>query len=263
MNTTDLDPDFSVAIRNELSAIGTKGSRLQRHQRNARILITSLAAVAVLAVTTGAAVAVNNLPGATTVTAVGSGVTVTNTGTAQIDLGPNTRKANSVILSVTCVSGTGKLSIPITPSAVQQLSTGKVTSTDTESTSWSCGTVSRTVHIHDGYLAPDATSITVTADPGTTWKAVASYGKSVTNPWNINANGQTYGAVNKEFGQPDLQGAQATNGKIGYIFTNQMFSVRGVGCINVYESDGTTVIGQFPFGDTTCGSTPTPTAPGN
>ena len=48
---------------------------------------------------------------------------------------------------------------------------------------------------------------------------------------------------------PDLQAAQATNGKQGYIFTKDIFAMDHDGYINVYESDGTTVIGKFAFGN--------------
>jgi hypothetical protein len=47
---------------------------------------------------------------------------------------------------------------------------------------------------------------------------------------------------------PDLQGAQATNGKVGYVYTKQFNSFMGCGYLPVYDSDGTTVIGQFSIG---------------
>jgi hypothetical protein len=248
MNTTsNLDSDFAGAVRAELVAIGTKKSRLQRHQRHTRLAVVGIIVIAVAGATTGAAVVVNNFPGATSVAHVGRMVSATHTGTASIDLGPAASGANSVILDVTCISDTGNISVPSTPGVVQDAS-GKVVRSVTEWSGWDCAKRSSTVHISDGYLSPGSTSITVTADPGTTWKALAQYGVSTTSAWGINAHGQTYGGSNKKYGTPDLQGAQATNGKLGYINVKEWDSFQGTGSINVYESDGTTVIGKFSIG---------------
>ncbi|HEY0249267.1 MAG TPA: hypothetical protein VGC45_13480 [Gryllotalpicola sp.] len=248
--TPTLDPEFASAIRDELVAIGTKKSRLQRHQRRTRALGIGIAAVAVAAATTGAAVA-TNYGGLTTVTPAGTPVTVTHTGTATIGLGPAVTGANSVIVDLSCVSGTGKVSVPLTPGVMQNINTGKVIApTGPETTEFNCGSLTRGVRVTDGYLAPGSTSITITVDPDTTWKATAQYGTATTSDWGINANGQTYGAVNKKNGMPDLEPVQATNGAVGYAFTKEMLPPHQDGdSVNVYESDGTTVIGQFVFGD--------------
>jgi hypothetical protein len=250
-----LKPDFARAVRAELVATGTKESSMQRHQRRTRALAIGIAAIVVAGATTGAAVAAS-YSGLTTVTPSATPVTVTHTGTATIDLGPAVKGANSVIVDLSCISGTGKVSVPLTPDVAQNTKTGKVTtSTDSESTEFNCGTLTRGVRVNDGFLAPGSTSITITVDPGTTWKATAQYGTATTTDWSVNANGQTYGADNKKNGEPDLQPAYATNGAIGYIYTNEiLFRADGVphqdgDTINVYESDGTTVIGKFYFGD--------------
>lgn len=263
--TSNLDSDFVGAVRAELVAIGTKKSQLQRHQRHTRLAVAGMIVIAVAGATTAAAIVVNNFPGTTTVAPVGRVVSVIHTGTASIDLGPAVRGANSVILDVTCISDIGNISVPSTPGSVRDAS-GKVVDSMPEWAGWDCAKRSSTVHIKDGYLPPGGTSITVTADPGTTWKALAQYGDSTTSAWGINANGQTYGAPNKKNGMPDLQGAQATNGKLGYIDVKEWNSLTGSGCINVYESDGTTVIGQFSIGYVDCNGSSvtggTPTAPG-
>jgi len=264
MNTTDLDPEFAGAVRAELTAIGTKASRLQRHRRRTRLLGAGILAIAVAGATTGAAIAVNNIPGTTTATPSGSLVTVTRTGTASIDLGVPGEGSNSVILDVTCVSGVGTISVPLTPSVGQDAS-GKVVAGGPASSEWDCAKTSRTVHMDDGYLAPGSSSITITASAGTVWKASARYGSATTSDWGVNANGQSYGADNQKNGMPDLQSAQATNGSIGYIYTKELLAFRGDGYINVYESEGTTVIGKFPIGDVDGGlgdvTTDAPTAP--
>jgi hypothetical protein len=249
MSTTPtLDPEFARAIRDELVAIGTKKSRLQRHQRRTRALAIGVAVVAVAGATTGAAVA-TNLGGLTTTTAAGTPVS------------PAVSGANTVIVDVSCVSGTGKVSLPTNPGVVQDIRTGKIIPNGYKSPAtaeFDCGTLTRTVHVTDGYLPAGSTSITITADPGTTWKATVQYGTATTTDWGVNANGQTYGAINNKNGMPDLQSVQATNGAIGYAFTKQMLENHKDGdTINVYESDGTTVIGKFHFGDPSTAA-PTP-----
>ncbi len=246
-STSNLNSDFADAVRAELVAIGTKKSRLQQHQRHTRLVVSGIIVIAVVGATTGAAVIINNFPGTTSVAPVGHVVSATHTGTATIDLGPAPSGSNSVILDVTCISNTGNITVPATPGVTQDAS-GKIANSMTEWGEWDCARRSSTVHIKDGYLSPGSTSITVTADPGTTWKALAQYGDTTTSAWGINAHGQTYGASNKKNGSPDLQGAQGTNGKLGYINVNEWDSFMGTGYINLYESDGTTVIGKFSIG---------------
>jgi hypothetical protein len=260
MNDSDLDPGFAAAVRAELVAIGTKRSRLQRHQRRSRLAVAGIIAVAATA-TTGAAIVATSFPGSTTVAPIGNAVTVTRTGTATIDLGPAGTGANSVIIDVTCTGRTGTISVPSTNGFSQDAS-GKTTPL-VGMTSWDCAKRSTTVHIKDGFLAPGSTSITITADPGTTWRAIAQYGGSSTSDWAVNAHGQTYGAPNAKNGFPDLQGAQATNGKLGFIYTKEFGAFTGTGCISVYKSDGTTVIGEFGIGTITCDTNPATTGPDN
>lgn len=241
-----LDRQFARAVRDELAAIGTKRSLLERHQRHGRVVAVALTAVAVAGVTTGAALVASGYPGSTIVAPVGATITVTRTGSSTIDLGPNASNANTVIIDVTCVSHTGAIAVDTTSGfSVDASGTSHI---DKTTSGWNCATRSTTVHIKDGYLAPGGTSITVTADPGTTWTAVARYGSATTLPFGINANGQTYGEPNGVYGMPDLQGAQAANGKVGYVYTKQFNSFMGCGYLPVYDSDGTTVIGQFPIG---------------
>jgi hypothetical protein len=260
MNDPDLEPGFAATVRAELAAIGTKKSRLQRHQRRTRLAVAGIIVLAAAA-TTGAAIMVNSFPGGTTVAPRGEAVTVTRTGTATIDLGPASDGANTVIIDVTCVSDTGTISVPST-NGFSQDAAGKTTPM-VGMTWWDCAKRSTTVHFKDGFLAPGSTSITVTADPGTTWKAIAQYGGSTTSSFAVNAHGQTYGAPNAKYGFPDLQGAQATNGELGFIYVKEFGAFEGTGCINVYKSDGTTVIGKFGIGTVTCDSGSSTTDPNN
>jgi len=261
MNLTDLEPDFANAVRAELAAIGTTASRLQRQQRRLRLVAISIGALAIGIATTGAAIAVTHFPGSTQVTSIAEPVDVMRTGTATIDLGPAPSGANTVIIDITCVSASGTISVPSTVGAEQDGSGIVIPSVG--ASEWDCAVVKNTTHIRDGYLKPGSDSITVTADPGTTWKASARYANSTTTPFGVNANGQTFGEPNSVQGEPDLEGAQATNGKVGFIFIKQLLEFSGCGYLNVYESDGTTVIGKFPIGQhgdgtTDCDPTPSP-----
>lgn len=236
MNTTTLSPSVASAIETELAAIGTPESQLQRIQRRARRLAFVLGTIAGAAVLTGGAIVASGFPGETTTTPIGSVVTGTYTGTASVELGAAPADADVVILDVTCVEGHGVITVP--------LSRG-------ESVEWDCDARPDPTHIASGRLpGPGSTSITIAADPGTQWTVTARYATTSTTEWGVNANGQTYGVAN-ENGVPDLSPALATNGKVGYILNRELLSL-GVGeegFINVYESDGTTVIGQFFIGN--------------
>ncbi|MFC4140524.1 MULTISPECIES: hypothetical protein [unclassified Microbacterium] len=240
MNTT-LDRTFAAAVERELAAIGTRRSRLQRHQRHVRALAIGGGSVALAGALAGAAVVAGGLPGQTTVTPIGEAVSGSFTGTATIDLGPAPEWADRIILDVTCSEG-GKIEVPTNPG--QGARSGSVF--------WTCSDPVRatdTVHIDDGLLpAKGATTITVTADAGTPWSVVARYGSSTTKPWGVNARGETYGVPNDD-GIPDLVAAQASNGEIGYTRNSEQSAFEGEGYIKVYESDGETVIGWFPIGD--------------
>jgi len=246
MNLTDLEPDFANAVRSELAAIGTKASYLQRQQRRLRLVAIGIGVLAIGLASTGAAIVVTHFPGSTQVTPITEPVDVTRTGTATIDLGPAPSGANTVIIDVTCISSSGKISVPTTDGESQD-ATGHVTPS-VGTADWDCALRPTLVHNSDGYLEPGAHSITVTADPGTTWRASARYASSTVTPFGVNAHGQTFGQANNVNGEPDLEGAQATNGKIGYVFNNQLREFRGCGYISVYKSDGTTVIGEFSIG---------------
>lgn len=194
MNTTMLRASVADAIENELAALGTSNSRLQRNQRHARRVVGILGTVAGAAALTGGAGLVIGFPGETTTTPIGSVVSGTYTGTASLDLGAAPADAGAVILDVTCIGGGGVIEVPLN---------GR----NAESVSWDCDVRQDTTHIIDGKLPdPGATTITITADPGTRWTVTAQYATTSTTEWGVNANGQTYGVPN-ENGVPDLSPA--------------------------------------------------------
>jgi len=239
MSTIEMDTGFARGVRAELTAIGTKNSQLQRHQRRARAVATSVGAVVMVGALTGAALVISNLPGTTTVVPLGNEVTATHTGTASIDLGPAPANATVAVVDLTCVSGQGWVSLLTVPTKGDEGPSGAGVDCAVNA--------GRTIRIEDSLLpAAGTTSITVTADAGTTWSATAQYGTSSTSEWGVNANGQTYGVPNVD-GVPDLTPARASNGEWGYVFSDDLLAMDREGFINVYRADGTTIIGQQAF----------------
>jgi hypothetical protein len=249
MTTPEMDTRLANAVRAELMAIGTHHSRLKRQQRRTRALAIGIALIAIAGVTTGAAIVVNSVPGATTVTPLGGIVSATGTGTGTMDVGPAPAKAGAVIVTVTCLNPQGTISVDTRPQ-----SKGFVGGFSTIY----CERRSTPMTVKDGLLPkPGTTTITITADPGTRWKATAEYASSTTSAWGVNAHGQTYGLCDYD-GCPDLTAAQVINGEEGYIYDREFAEFEGSGYIKVYKADGTTVIGRFAIGIVDGGSSPTP-----
>ena len=238
MTTTTLSPSVAAAIESELAAIGTADSRLERNQRRARRFAVVLSTLAGAAMLTGGAIVASGFPGETTTTPIGGVITGTYTGTASLDLGIAPADAGAVILDVTCIDGGGVITVPLNGHGA-------------DAVSWDCDVRTGATHIGNGRLPdPGSTTITITADAGTRWSVTAQYATTSTTDWGVNDNGQTYGVPNEK-GLPDLSPALATNGKVGYIVNRELLSFREgeEGFINVYESDGTTVIGRFFIGN--------------
>ncbi|TPW77719.1 hypothetical protein [Schumannella soli] len=247
MTSPTLEPRFASAVRDELTAIGTRSSLLERRQRRSRLLTAGAIAVGVVAATTGAGLVAATAPGSTTVAPSGDAVTVTRTGTSTIELGPR-NGANAVILDVTCVSDHGAISVPT--SGGLSFDADGTTAASPGTTEWDCAETTAVVHIPTGYAADGSASITVTADPGTEWEATARWGVSTTSDWGVNSEGQTYGEPNALRGYPDLVPVRASNGRDGFAYSKDFIRPHSCGdSLPVYAVNGTTVVGEFPFGE--------------
>ncbi|UXN26651.1 hypothetical protein N8D74_07160 [Curtobacterium flaccumfaciens] len=224
--TNDMRPEAAAAVRSELAAIGTGRSALQRQQRRARIAI-SVASVAAVALTTSAAALVAaGLPGTTTTAAVGHTTTATHTGPARIDIGAAPDDAGAVIVDITCRNDVGMVQVPTVGGGASGLSCRD----------------EGTMRVVDGRLPKDGTTtFSIEASTGTTWTATLQYATAVTSEWGVNDKGQTYGVPNAS-GHPDLVPGTADNGREGWV----LWSEPDGG--NVYESDGTTVVGHWTAG---------------
>ncbi|GAA0963891.1 hypothetical protein [Frigoribacterium faeni] len=226
----DMQPETSAAIRMELAALGTRASSLQRHQRRARVTASLVGVAAVALTTSAAALFVANAPGATVTSALGTTTTATHTGPALVDIGAAPATAGAVIIDVTCLNRVGVVQVP--------------TDDGTSTSGIDCSVSdSGTMHVTDGQLPDGGTQFSVNASPGTTWRATLQYASSVTSEWGVNAQGQTYGIENRQ-GHPDLVPYTADNGRKGWVLWEKTFGADRVGTVDVYETDGVTVIGR-------------------
>ncbi|BDZ51444.1 hypothetical protein GCM10025867_36850 [Frondihabitans sucicola] len=231
MQNSDMNPSAADAIRAELSAIGTKGSYLQRRQRRGRAVVALAGLVVIAGATTGAAIAAINLPGSTTTAPLGTVTNATGTGPAFVDLGPVPKQAGSVMVTITCLNDVGTVIVATTtPGGGEGVACA--------------GGRGRPIKVRDAQLpAAGSTEIGIASSPTTKWKVTAQYASSATSPWGVNASGQTYGVENQH-GHPDLVPATADNGKKGYVFWQESMGAEKTTTFDVYESDGKTVIGH-------------------
>lgn len=225
--SVDMQTGAADAIRAELAAIGTRGSRLQRQQRRVRTATTLVAVAAVAVTTSAAALVASGLPGATTTSALGAETTATHTGPARIDMGTAPAGAGAVIVDLTCRNDVGMVQVQ-----TRQGSSGL-----------SC-TSGGSVRIPDARLpSRGSTQFGVEASPATEWTATVQYASAVTSAWGVNARGQTYGVENAD-GHPDLVPATADDGRKGWALWTEWSAAEESGTVDVYESDGSTVIGH-------------------
>ncbi|MHB1930419.1 MAG: hypothetical protein ACYCUG_13570 [Acidimicrobiales bacterium] len=247
MTTQGIDPEFALALRDQLLATAAHDPR--RRPRLSRLL--AVAGAGVVLAGTGAAFAAGlfNPPGGTSDAPLGVAVAATRTGSATINLGTPPKAANDVSVILTCLTP-GSFRFP----------GGEFTCTTGEmSLPAKDRQASTTVAV------PADHRITVHTSPTASWSLRASYVHQTTTAWGTNAHGQTYGVINSH-GIPDL--VAVDNGKVaGYVKASDMACASGGDVtdpaqavawdkasatrdisIPVYESDGATIIGTFVIG---------------
>ncbi len=251
MIPTQMDPIFSEALRTRLieqvnSITATRPRRRHRVWFGTGVFICTCVLGGAVAVATG----IVPLPGGHAVTELAAPMTQTHTGTATVGLGAVPSGATNVSLTLACLSA-GTFIFP-------------------DGDYMTCSTVDAGapsgISLGSLALTPGEDSVTIQTATGNRWKLTAQYVNQVITSWKVNASGQTYGVANIR-GAPDLIAAIATNGQQGYIETSQLHTADGSNVnspaealewqrqhagtstdIPVYESDGTTVIGQFVIG---------------
>jgi hypothetical protein len=253
MSEARMDRMFAHAVRQELID-GVAGTSRPRRRR----LWLGLGALVGLGILAGGGAAIAagiwGVPGSPQVTTLAPSTHVTETGTATVVLGAAPAQTNDVHLELVCLSpGTFIFSdgaaVTCSPSDV---------GTRSAATSY------------DLAAKPGQTSVTITASAGAHWALTAGWTIRTITKWGTNSHGQTYGAENSG-GTPDLIAVLATNGKLGYVFAQQLADVDGdtaaqhftspaqalawqkahegqTTSIPVYKSDGRTQIGSFTVG---------------
>lgn len=196
-------------------------------------------------------------PGGTRVTHLSEPVTVTETGTATVELGEKPPGATGVAMVLDCLSP-GDFTYP--DGAGMICDAGDAGETSVAEEDFVVGS-----YVID--LAEGVNRIEIRATEGASWRLTTSYVSSEVTDWGVNANGETYGVEN-ENGSPDLLAVTATNGESGYARVAEMNAAFGPQptspehalemqedragqtiSVPVYESDGETVIGEFVFGE--------------
>ena len=254
MTDTHMDRVFASAVRDEL--IAKVAETPKPRQRRLWFGLGILVGFGILAGGgTAIAASIWGVPGSTHVTTLIPPVHVTETGTATVVLGAAPAHTNAVHLDLVCLTaGTFTFS----DGASVQCSASDVGSRSDESS-------------YDLSAKPGQTSVTITASADAKWALTAGWTINTTTKWGTNSHGQTYGAQNSS-GTPDLIAVDATNGKFGYVFANQLAAADGdtaaqhftspaqalawqkahqgkTTSIPVFTSDGTTQIGVFSVGN--------------
>lgn len=191
------------------------------------------------------------LPEATTAIDLSEPVTVTGTGTSTVELGSRPEGATAANVSVVCLTA-GRIVYPNGASAVCDEPASDNEIADPRSANY--------ILID---LAPGQTSLRFRARADVGWKVVASYVRTETSEWGVNAKGETFG-VQRHGKSPDLIAVYATNGKQGYAYVKdldwpvptspadaraqQEANEGRTRSIPVYESDGETLIGEYTNG---------------
>ncbi|BDO40837.1 hypothetical protein [Cellulomonas sp. NTE-D12] len=191
------------------------------------------------------------VPGAPIISLVGTPITRTVSTRTTISLQPRPAAATHA-------------RVVVTPTAAGTLSFGTSAGGDNPSASFDAADVTRGSQGASWYDFPlDGTvdSLFLTPSAGFAGTVTVQYVTHIPTRLGVNARGQTFGVSGSApQGDPDLVAVQATNGKSGYAYAAdlegpQPTSPAGAGTnpehgrtIPVYESDGSTVIGEFAIG---------------
>ena len=191
------------------------------------------------------------LPGATTAVELGEPLEVTATGTSTVSLGPRPAGATAAKVSVACLTA-GRIEYP-------------------DGSSIECDRPAPEDEIADPAMSnyalvdldPGQTTLRFQAPERVGWKVVATYVRTETSAWGVNAKGETFG-VQRHGKSPDLIAIVTTDGKQGYAYVKdldwpaptspadalaqQKANEGRSRSVPVYESDGETIIGEYSRG---------------
>jgi len=254
-----MDPVFSAALREELIATAESTPRFRRRWRW-RISAGFIVGLSLTAGGVALATGFFSPPGGPINTTLGNIVTATRTGPATIDVGTPPAGATDISLTLTCLS----------PGTFDFPNGSNIVCDQTD--------MSRPAAYRRAFeivpLTSDSGQVRIQTSASAQWTLQAAYVNQVKTAWGVNANGQTYGVVNQS-GTPDLIAVVIDHGKTGgYVTKHDLDCASGDAVsspaqaatwdqrnynitIPVYESDGTTVIGQFVVGNESGANAPT------
>lgn len=255
MNPAEMDPVYSEALRTTLiERVATATPPFIRRHRRLWFGTGVFAGTCVLGGAVAVATGLLPLPGGQAITDVAAPVTQTHSGTATVEMGSPPSDATNVSLTLACLSA-GTFFYP-------------------DGASMSCSPTDAGSPTGVSFYSLPLTSgehgVTIKTAADDRWRLTAEYVQQTTTAWKVNANGQTYGVENSQ-GTPDLLAVVATNGLQGYVETTALDAADGTTAsrhftspaqalqwqasragksfeIPVYDSDGTTVIGEFVIG---------------
>lgn len=252
MNNLHVDDVFSDGLRAELVARVEKTAPARTRKRTWLWAGTAVfAGIGVLGGVGATAGDLFSLPGSTQVKPLASPVTETHTGTASVRLGPAPEGTTGIELQLNCLTP-GRFTF--------EDGAGVICDQDDIGTpqDWSGYTIPLTL---------GEETVTITTSPEARWKLTAQYVNTKITDWAVNAEGDTYGALN-ENGSPDMVAVEATNGTLGYAYRTDLEDANGTTAsktfkspadaiawqearkgknfvIPVYDSTGKTVVGEF------------------
>jgi hypothetical protein len=252
MNSDQMDPTFRQGLRSALiEQVNTASpARVRRHRW--WIGAGALAGVGLIGGVGATAAGFLVEPGADVVVEYGNPVSGTYTGPQTIELGAAPASATSIKIELTCLSGGTIYLAGGASTTCHDLDTGAVSSTFLA-------------------LSPGQDFLEVgTSAAAVSYQAHIIYTSRTPTDWAVNEDGDTYGATNAR-GEPDLISVITTDGKLGYVYADELNEASGrtasaeftspaealswqearegtIALIPVYESDGETVIGQFEAG---------------
>lgn len=220
MNQLHVDDVFSDALRAELIA-RVEETAPTRTRKRTRLWAGAavLAGIGALGGVGATAAGIFSIPGSTQSTPLASPVTETHTGTATVQLGPAPAGSTGIEMQLHCLSpGTFNYSRGASNTCGQDdVGTPR---------DWTGYTIP---------LTPGEESITITTSPEARWKLTAQYVSTEITDWAVNAEGDTYGALN-ENGSPDMVAVEATNGTRGYVYRTQLEDANGTAAIKTFNS---------------------------
>lgn len=234
-----MDDRFAESLRSALvDYVEAAPSRRLGARRRMALGLAGAAVLVAAATAAAAAAGVLRLPGQLFVVPLAGSTTVTGTGTQTVELGPAPAGATQIEVRLACLTAGTFLTAD-----------GAQLVCDTSD----AGTAVMGWHLP---VAPGQHSTVITAGEGERWRLVATYSLVQDTAWGVNADGLTYGVQN-ERGTPDLIAALASNGRSGYVYHRDLLGPEPTSLqigaptgrvIQVYTSDGHTVVGKITVG---------------